>query len=185
GQPMNVVDLGGNVGFFTLRFIDLARRQGRDKLSYRITSVEGSPTIAKELRRRIHLTEGVESSVSIVHGLVGKRSGSAKITENEFHPMSTIMHQDRYGVSVPYVDLNSVLATGKPIHLLKCDIEGAELQFIENYPDLLRNVESAVFELHPEVCDTDRCIHLLKAAGLARCEFLRKTKDVMVAYFLR
>ena len=39
--------------------------------------------------------------------------------------------------------------------LLKCDIEGAELLFLENYEDLLGKVRNAVFELHHEQCDTN------------------------------
>jgi FkbM family methyltransferase len=182
---MNVLDLGANVGYFALRFVDMARRHGDSDLSYHITMVEGSPTMFRELQTRIYLSGGVERSVSIVHGLVGKREGFGKITENDFHPMSTIMREDPYGVRVKFLDLTTLLQAGEKIHLLKCDIEGAELQFIENYPDLLQNVESAVFELHPTACNTDRCIELLKSAGLVQCEFLRKTADLMVAHFLR
>jgi FkbM family methyltransferase len=182
---INVLDLGANVGYFTLRFVDLTRRRGRHNFSYHVTMVEGSPTLANELSARVKSTDDVETNVSIVHGLIGKREGFGKILENEFHPMNTIIHESNNGVQVKYIDLNSLLEAGETIHLVKCDIEGAELQFIENYPDLLRNVESAVFELHPKVCDTNRCIDLLKALGFVHCELLRKTEDFMVAYFLR
>lgn len=184
-QPINVLDLGANVGYFTLRFADLARRNGYNSVSYHVTMVEGSPTLAKELQTRINLADGVESQVSIINGLIGKREGFGKISETEFHPMNAIVHEGRYGVQVQYVDLSSFLEASEKIHLMKCDIEGSELQFIENYPDLLRNVESAVFELHPKVCDTNRCINLLKSAGFVHCELLRKTEDFMVAHFLR
>ena len=184
-QPMNVLDLGANVGYFTLRFADLARRHCHDDLSYHVTMVEGSPALAKELKKRINLAGGVESHVSIINGLIGKREGIGRISETEFHPMNSIVPEGGKGVQVRYINLGSLPEASEKIHLLKCDIEGSELQFIETYTDLLRKVESAVFELHPKVCDTDRCVHLLNEAGFVRYELLRKTEDFMVAHFLR
>jgi hypothetical protein len=49
--------------------------------------------------------------------------------------------------------------------LLKCDIEGAELLFIQSYADLLRKVKHAVFELHHDQCDTDKCVGILQELG--------------------
>jgi FkbM family methyltransferase len=184
-QPMNILDLGANVGYFTLRFVDLMRRNGYEDFSYRVTMVEGSPKLTKELQKRVILAGGLESNVTIISGLIGKREGVGKIAENDFHPMNTIMQGNFYGVQVKYIDLTSILEASEKIHLMKCDIEGAELQFIENYGDLLRNVESAVFELHPKVCDSNKCIHLLKSAKLVQYEVLRKTDDFIVAYFRR
>jgi len=52
------------------------------------------------------------------------------------------------------------------IGLLKCDIEGAELVFLKNYPRLLERTDIAVLELHPQLCNQEECISLLRAAGL-------------------
>jgi FkbM family methyltransferase len=157
GLKTHVLDIGANVGFFTLRFIDLARRSG-DK-EYHATLVEGSPQVTKELRSRLKDVPGVE----ILHGLVGKRSGSSIITENDYHGKNSIFGDE--GVKVDFIDLDQVGSLGTEIDLLKCDIEGAELLFIENYSDLLKRVKLAVFELHHRICDTDRCFALLRASG--------------------
>jgi hypothetical protein len=45
--------------------------------------------------------------------------------------------------------------------------------------------ESAVIELHPKLCDANKCINLLKSAELANYEVLRETEDFMVVYFRR
>lgn len=184
-EPLNVLDLGANVGFFTLRFIDLLRRSGQTDAPYRLTLVEGSPRVARELETRIAQADDLSRSVRVIHGLVGKREGVGKIAEGDFHPMNTTMSEELGGVRVSYVDLAGVIPPGTRIDLLKCDIEGAELQFIENYGDLLKDVQSAVFELHPEICDTERCIQLLAAAGLTHQELLRKETDFSVVYFWR
>jgi hypothetical protein len=52
------------------------------------------------------------------------------------------------------------------VDLLKCDIEGAELLFLQSYPDLLRSVRAVVMELHPGLCDANECLRLLAEYGL-------------------
>jgi FkbM family methyltransferase len=168
GRHVRILDLGANVGFFTLRCIDLARRAGH--ADYAITLVEGSPRVVRELRSRMNALPGLE----IVHGLVGRRSGSAAITENDFHGKNNIFG-DR-GTIVDFIDLDRVQSIAGAIDLLKCDIEGAELLFIENYPELLRRVDVAVFELHHRVCDTARCRELLRDCGFTRQTLLTHSK---------
>jgi len=168
GRTIHVLDVGANVGLFTLRFIDLARRSG--DVPYHATLVEGSPRVTKELRSRLKDVPGIE----ILHGLVGKRSGTSLITEHDFHGKNSIFGGQ--GVSVDFLDLDLVESLGTEIDLLKCDIEGAELLFIENYPDLLKRVKLAVFELHHRTCDTDRCFDLLRASGFTRNKMLWQSR---------
>ena len=79
----------------------------------------------------------------------------------------------RFGASVPFVDLDTLLPPGERIALLKCDIEGAEEIFLENYPQLFSRVDRAVFELHYDRCNVDRCVDLLDQAGLTRRTVIR------------
>jgi len=157
GKAIHVLDIGANVGFFTLRVIDLARRSGG--VPYHATLVEGSPRVTKELRSRMKDLPGIE----ILHGLVGRRSGNSLITEYTFHGHNSIF--GNHGVKVDFLDLDLVGSLATEIDLLKCDIEGAELLFIENYPGLLGRTKLAVFELHHRVCDTGRCLELLRDSG--------------------
>jgi len=162
----NVVDLGANVGFFSLRALDLLRASGRGDLAVHIVAVEGSPTVARELAARLDHA-GVTTAVTPVTGLIGRRSGDTVLCEAEFAARSSIMRQEAGSSErVPFLDLHSVIRREAAIDLLKCDIEGAEELFLENYPDLLRVVRVAVFELHDRLCDTRRCLDLLAAAGL-------------------
>src|SRR5690349_7999836 len=91
-RPLNVIDLGANVGFFTLRYIDLLRRSGRDPS--RMVLVEGAPAVAVELRRRLfELNEGL-TGIRVVEGLVGDRAGTAKIAQHNFHAMNSLFFSD-------------------------------------------------------------------------------------------
>jgi len=75
------------------------------------------------------------------------------------------------------MDPHSLIPEDRRIALLKCHIEDVENTLIENYPYLLRRVNIAIFELHSDKCDPDRCIELLDAAGLS----YRKNVDSLLA----
>jgi FkbM family methyltransferase len=185
-RPLNVLDVGANVGFFTLRFVDLLRRGLGDRLPFRITLVEGSPKIAADLSRRLLDENRLGEGARIVQGLVGERAGAAKFAEYDFHATNSIFF-DRTAdsVKVNFVDLDKLFDQDEAVDLLKCDIEGAELRFIENYPALLRRTSAAVFELHHDKCDTERCRKLLSAAGLSDQRLLRQETTFSVWHFLR
>src|SRR5271165_5375449 len=51
---LEVLDLGANVGFFSLRCVDIVRRQQRRELSLHITAIEGNRKSYRELQLRLH-----------------------------------------------------------------------------------------------------------------------------------
>lgn len=173
-----IVDIGANVGMFAQYFFHRWRQTfgetGESRV--RLIGVEGTPRTYRELQRRL-AQSGLLEKTGYHNGLVGRRSGEAYISTSFFHGTNSIMGQrSRFGQMVPFLDLETLLPPG-PVHLLKCDIEGAEELFLENYPDLLRRVERMVLELHPQRCDTSRCVALLADAGLTRRTVLRDSPD--------
>ena len=185
GQTFVVLDLGANVGYFTVRVIDLIRRRGLDSTSVDITMVEGSPETFEELERRIKAQPLGCASIRRVHGLIGHRTGSAFIRESAVHVKSTIVDVTaESGVNVSYVDLDDVMKDKTEIDLLKCDIEGSELEFIETYRNLLHKVKYAVFEMHHHQCDTDKCVSALESLGFQQT-ILRANKSFSVSFYSR
>ena len=88
------------------------------------------------------------------------------------------------GTKVCFADLNQVMRNKTMIDLLKCDIEGSELAFVKNYPDLLRKVHTAIFEFHHEQCDTKQAVRMLGDLGF--CETpLRDCGSFSVSLFTR
>jgi FkbM family methyltransferase len=163
-----VVDLGANVGFFTLRVIDVIRTLEQRSRVVEIIAVEASRGRVEEFRSRVIDENGLGGQVRVIEGLVGDRSGSATLYETRSHGGSSLFRRAGSPVSgeqVAFVDLSLLLASESEVHLLKCDIEGAELQFIRTYRDLLQKTQVAVFELHDEVCDTGACRRLLRDYG--------------------
>jgi len=164
--PLQVLDLGANVGYFTVRVLDEAARQHPEGLPIEVHLVEASRSLCEELARRLGRPSRPEVRLQIVHGLVGKREGEGALYESYYHIGNSLTPDPGAARSiVPYVDLTAVKPGGGPIHLLKCDIEGAEEEFLASYPELLDRVAVGVIELHHLHCDTKRCIRLLEECG--------------------
>lgn len=173
GQDPYVLDLGANVGFFAARVVDrAARRQARPQLAL----VEGSPTVYGELASRLADLRTAGASVEAVNGLIGDRTGKGVISEVEFGARNSVHADHNSSIvpvgqmarhEVPFIDLDRLVGPDRRVDLLKCDIEGSEQSFIEQYhDDLLLRTDAAVFEFHHRLCDVPRCMDLLAACGL-------------------
>jgi FkbM family methyltransferase len=175
GDPW-MLDLGAHAGFFTLRFADLWYR-ARAGHAFHGLSVEGSPSTARHLA--VNLSQvGLNHTCKMVHGLVGARSGQARISRSFRTSMNSIMSRGRLAsATVPFVDLTAHVPADARVALLKCDIEGAEQLFLETYPHLLERVDLAVFELHDHLCDVSRCRALLSSYGLTDQTLLRRFSE--------
>ncbi len=183
-RPLMVLDLGANLGFFTLRVVDLIR-QKHPECRVDVTMVEASPRVFDELGKRIRSQNLPEADFRMVQGLVGKRTGSAQLHESALHVKNTIMSdENRDGQSIQFIDLCVLMEHVEEIDLLKCDIEGAELLFLESYQSLLGKVRNAVFEFHHEMCDTKKCLNILLGCGF-RETVLRTTSQFCVSFLTR
>lgn len=184
-DQLNVLDVGANVGFFSFRVLDRLQASGRSDVKPSIIAIEGSPTYCRQLQARVSEAR-VNGTVRCLSGLVGKRSGEAVIHESAFGARSSIVRNEgTRSKTVQFLDLNSIVGSGATIDLLKCDIEGAEELFIENYPNLLRQTRVAVIEFHHDLCDTARCISLLGEAGLTTLDSRQGAGSTATTTFVR
>jgi FkbM family methyltransferase len=184
-SEINVVDLGANVGFFDLRVAHLASLNKSEK-KITITAIEGSKTLCGELRKRIlALNVNVNIKIDIVHGLVGARRGKGLLYQFKDHGLNSTSRISGKPVEVSYIDLTEVCRSFQEIHLLKCDIEGSELSFIQNYPDLLQKTHAIVIEFHPEFCDAEHCIQQLKEHSFVESQMRKEYGNCFIQYFRR
>lgn len=182
---LNVIDVGANVGFFTLRFAQLAAESGGGR-DFHITCIEGYPATARELGQRLESAPAVHNHYRLVTGLVGKRRGTACINPAPCHAMtSTFGHKPRSGVEVAYVDLDEIIPPDTTIDLLKCDIEGSEGELIQNYEGLLKRTRVAVFEFHHDKVSAADCRQRLESCGLRYVFTVRQDKFNSVELFQR
>lgn len=186
-RRIEILDLGANVGYFTLRTAQRLLEEGRGD-DFRLTLVEGSAKTYRRLRTNLSGQEPLRGRVELVHGLVGRTAGTGRIAERSFHATSRVVgsgEREWRAREVPYHDLGPYWTEAGTIDLLKCDIEGAEEAFLESYRHLLPSVRLAVFELHHDACDTERCRRLLAEAGLAHRATLVSAATTSLELFAR
>lgn len=176
-----ILDLGANVGFFYLRWLDLWRQAGTPGVPPRFILVEGAPRTCGELRTRLAAQAGPGADVTVLNNLIGRRNGVGTITDSSVHFGNRITTGE--GTTVPFVDLVALLG-GDSIELLKCDIEGGEQAFFESQPELLLTARAAAVELHHADCDTRKCVGMLEAAGFSS-RTIRDGGDFSILYCAR
>ncbi len=158
------LDLGANVGFFTIKVADLILQHNNSEIDFRGVLVEGSPSVYSELQQRIDQEPHFSKKLQLIHGLIGEPKGVGKIFESDFHITNSLFSNNlsERKSQVKYIDLNDLCKSDREIDLLKSDIQGSELSFLENYHQhLLKKVRCAIFEIHHDICDAERCLNIL------------------------
>jgi FkbM family methyltransferase len=138
-----------------------------------IHCVEGSPKAYAELGSRVADNPLLTGHIEVTQGLVGERSGSAEIYETAFFAANSIVRNDwSKPILTSFVDLNTLIPDNGTISLIKCDIEGSEQSFQDNYPELLSRAKAAVVELHHGYINKDKFHNGMKALGFGKMEEL-------------
>jgi FkbM family methyltransferase len=188
GERARILDIGANVGFFALRCLDIAQRRGVPWERLDLTLIEGAAAAHRDLTARVRSWGRAADVVSIRYGLAGLLDGFGTMAQRDLGCMSrvsTAAGGAPPSSRVPYIDLRPYLRATGSIQLLKCDIEGSELTFLETYGSELSAVRAIVIELHKDLCDTQRCIQILETAGFGGLRLLREMPTIAVAFLSR
>lgn len=174
-RPLRVLDLGANVGFFTLRLFDRLRARGLDDSRCDVTLVDADAAILPVLDARLHADNALRGAIRVIHGAVGTLAANAAFSRSADSPGegSLAASSERAAVAVAAVDLDGLMADAPAIDLVKCDIEGAELAFFEQCGSLLAKTAVLVVEIHAGRSPVADCRERLAAAGLTRESILR------------
>lgn len=139
-------DIGANVGFYTLLGARCVGASGR------VVAVEPLPRNIDILRK--HLRLNAISNAQIVEKAVSNRCGAARFVEDGT-ATSKLGEEGCLDVAVTTLD-RLVEETGFPPHVMKVDIEGAELEFIDGARHVLSACRPIVFlSAHSERIFTD------------------------------
>jgi len=161
-----VLDIGANVGYFTLKAADEMLLAGIDNFEF--IAVEASAKNFNVLRQRLGQPL-LNHKARCFLGLAGHRTGYGKVVSSAQHyGHSSAQSLNVAGATkVDYVDVEKLIQnTSRSIDILKCDIEGSEEIFIASYGDLLKRVDAAVFEFHAGECNIENCRQMLRQSGL-------------------
>jgi FkbM family methyltransferase len=154
-----ILDIGAHIGTFAIWVLSVNTQA-------QVLSVEADPdTFQISLQNSQKLT-----SQGFYWEILEKAAGA---TDNESLSFSSVgpsmSHRlnSEGDISVHSISLRSLLNHLDPQHegvdLMKIDIEGGEENFLCNDPDALDRVESIVVELHPELCNVEKVLKLLKS----------------------
>ncbi len=186
GQTFRVVDLGANVGFFTMRLLDLIARRKIPFNHVDCLLVEASPRLRPFLHQHLGSIGRKEVTTKIVIGLIGLKTGDARLALKSSECMNQVGEESAAAsCRVPYYNLDKALNETDAISLLKCDIEGSERDFLENYPQLLRHTQVAVFEFHDPMCPAAIGVSKVMEAGFTTSHVLLDQGKATTVFFER
>ena len=115
-QDMTVVDLGANIGLFSLYAFDSATR---------MISVEPTPTTFGMLTK---LTKDI-GNIERIHAAIGDRNEPVTFYINENPTVNSLVNKNGSAVSVPGMTLEHLFKSTNidNVDFCKCDIEGSEM----------------------------------------------------------
>jgi FkbM family methyltransferase len=120
-----VVDVGANVGFFTLSFAEWVGPTGR------VIAVEPDRENFEALERAI-ADSGKASRVGALRAVAAEKPGSLFLERNELHPGDHKIAVAGAGIEVAAVSIDALVAETEParVSLIKIDVQGAEMKVL-------------------------------------------------------
>lgn len=155
-----VLDVGANVGAYTLLFAQWAGRSGR------VFAFEPSPSASRSLRR--HLALNSAGNVEVIDAAVCDRQGTAALYDDGCPGRSSLIGSAEHhrAVTVRTTTIDSFCAERSLTpDVVKIDVEGAELEVLRGARRTLAAEKTVAFvEFHPSVWRSRN----LDASDLAR-----------------
>lgn len=135
-----VIDVGANVGFFSVRFAEWVGPRGK------VIAIEPEERNYNGLLaalKRARLLERVETFQAVA----AAEPGTAHLELNPLHPADHKLSQSDAGVPVTAVTLDNLIADKGPLRpaLVKIDVQGAEMLVLQGMTSLLEIAGPALF----------------------------------------
>ena len=145
GGPCTVVDLGGNIGAFTVRCARLSP-------DVHVQTYEPGPQNAAVLRRNLELNPALASRVTFHQEAAAAETGTAHWQFDEKNPGGSALTGSSKGLEVKTCSFRDILKRCQsPIAAVKIDIEGSEYALLDGTDkDDWRDVPAILTELHPD-----------------------------------
>ena len=162
-EGMTVVDLGANIGYYTLLLAKLVGRGGK------VFAFEPDPDNFSLLLKNVE-ANGYDNVIP-VRKAVSNKTGATKLflcRENKGDHRIYDSHDGRESITVDVTTLDTFFENEQyPIDLIKCDIQGAEMAALQGMTEIvLKNGSLKILiEFWPKV---------LQSFGFSPLEFLNK-----------
>jgi FkbM family methyltransferase len=193
-----VIDIGANIGFFTLRFARWAGPSGK------VIAIEPEASNFEELTRRIARSD-LDHVVASRQALADATPGTRRLVVNENHPGDHRLGDQGLPIAATTIDdLRDEF--GRPVQFIKIDVQGAEARvlagarrtlamdhpalFIEVDPNALREFGTTPAEVFASLEALNYRSHILQDSGAPRavtrvdCEALLASRPYIDILFL-
>jgi FkbM family methyltransferase len=132
-----VIDVGANIGFFTLQFAQRVGHNGR------VIALEPEAHNFRQLEQQVR-SAGLTARVTLLEAVAAAQAGESHLQLDPYHPANHKISDK--GVAVKAVTLNDLaLAQPLPVALVKIDVQGAEMQVLDGALELINRQHPALF----------------------------------------
>lgn len=149
--PDRWLDIGCHTGYFSL-FLAWQRAVRGGRSDYEALLVDADPRMALAAGKTIEVNR-LQSRLHFVHGAIGSHPGylSFALRPGMESGIATDAGQPQELVGVPVLTAEDILRRlPPPYDLLKIDVEGAEVDFLEHYGAVYQQARWILLEWHAE-----------------------------------
>jgi len=163
---MTVLEIGANIGFFTMLFAKLAGENGK------VFAFEPDPDNFRLLEKNIKANN--YKNAECVRKAVSKRTGTARLFISEEHHGDHRIFDSfdgRRSVEIETVAIDDFMPQGASVDFIKMDIQGAEYSALQGMERTIKNSGPLIM-----LCEFSPA--LLRKAGSSPMEFLKKLETL-------
>nr|NQU93215.1 FkbM family methyltransferase [Bacteroidota bacterium] len=140
----NIMDIGAHIGSFSIPFAQFASEKGR------VFAFEANPATFELLKKNIALNH-LEEQILPFFGVVAEKKGAFILIEPEANHTGMHYYKPLQGDGVS--DLSALIiddwyeefALETPIHFIKIDVEGAEIEVLRSCKNLIEKYKPALY----------------------------------------
>ncbi len=160
-----VVDIGANIGYYTLLFAKLVGEKGK------VFAFEPEPNNFDLLKKNIEING--YKNINLINKAVSNKSGKIKLYLNDVntscHSLIAENPNNQY-IEIDSIKLDDFFEINQKIDFIKIDVEGAELESLKGMSNLLNqnNDTKILLEFNPS---------MLKSFGVTPQEYLNLLMD--------
>jgi len=167
-----VIDIGGNIGYFTLIFAKLVGENGQ------VFVFEPEPNSYKILKKNVEING--YNNVKLINKAVSNEPKKVKLylDDSNLGGHSLANRNNKKSIEIDAIKLDEFLGSKGKINFIKMDVEGAEIEAIKGMSDLLKKMDDLkmLIEFNPK---------MLKGFGVTTEEYFNElTKHKFKIYDL-
>ena len=189
-----VADLGCNCGLFTLYVEHLRRLAGGPRSTLSGIMVEPNPKMVDACRR--NLDKNSLAGMKVAPGLVGRRAAPRTHFWVGHNSMAGTAHPERLHLSggglsseiVEFVDVETVWRNAfgdARVDVCKIDVEGFEIDFLNDHAEFLSRVDRIVLEWHKPQVTLQNVVDVLTPNGFRLENVHHEGEQYGVGWFTR